>query len=384
MKITAIVKPTHDCNFACKYCYVESGAEQGRMSQGTLEKMTQQLCSLESRDQVHIIWHGGEPLLMGPEFYKEAVMLQEQFKGDRLVENCMQSNVSLVNEGWLDFFEQYHFNIGSSIDGPEEIHNLTRVYKDGTGTFQDVWKGLQLIRQRNTKLQKETPDGTRPKYLGGGVIVILTRKNIAQLGKIYDFLKENDLSAKINPLIKSGTAVGNYEDLSIGPKEYGQALAELFDRWFYEPEEGVDLDPLSEILGNIMTGKPMGCNFGESCRQGFISIGPQGDVYPCGRFDGIKEYWLGNICKDDLGKMIEAGKNKLIAARSAETINGCSSCEHKRLCNGGCMHNAYMVKGDVNDKDYYCASYKILFDRLGEALHKELKKAEVSEGDKDE
>lgn len=371
------MKPTHECNLACKYCYVEANAKQGRMSERTLQSTIEEVAKLV-KESIHFIWHGGEPLLMGLDFYRQAVDIQGTYFSDKDIKNSMQSNVTLVDEEVLDFCERYEFSIGSSMDGPEEIHNLTRVYSDGRGSFQDVWRGLQLIRQRNEKLRESArKKKKRPKSLGSGIITILTRKNIDRIDEIYDFFKIHRIPIKINPLIKSGKATDNYKELGIEPAEYGKVLIKLFNRWFYEKEQGIDVDPLSSILGNLMTAKPVGCEFRESCRDGFISIGPNGDIYPCGRFDGVKEYWLGNINADRLTDVLESKKHKALATRGSETVKDCSTCKYKRMCNAGCMHNAYMQRGEISDKDYYCASYKMLFRHLEKALDRELDRVEV-------
>jgi uncharacterized protein len=191
--ITAIVKPTHECNLACKYCYVEDQAEKGRMDQQTLERMTQQLVTLPGIESVNIIWHGGEPLLMGLEFYKEAISIQNALKGQVNIQNSMQSNSTLINEKILDYFEKVGMRIGTSLDGPEEIHNLTRVYPDGRGSFKEVWEGIQLTGERSRR--KRCYQKERGGYIGGlGAITILTRKNIDQLEEVYDFFKSNKLS----------------------------------------------------------------------------------------------------------------------------------------------------------------------------------------------
>jgi len=375
-RITAIVKPTHRCNLACKYCFVDSCAERGEMDSKTLENMTLQLSELSGINRVNVIWHGGEPLLRGLDFYRQAVMLQGKYPNVTF-DNSMQTNATLINDDVLDFCERNNITLGTSMDGPEDIHNLTRVYPDGRGSFQDVWTGVKKIKERNKDIEKRTPHGIRPAYLGGGSIVVLSKMNSKKLNEVYDFFKSHKIPIKVNPLIRSGRAIGGYRNLGIEPQEYGRALVDLFDRWFYEKESGIDVEPLSDVLGNLMTGKPVGCNFGENCRNGFVSIGPQGDIYPCGRFDGAKEYWLGNVNKNHLSDALQSRTHKVMAERSSENVVGCSSCEYSGICNAGCMHNAYVQKGNIKDKDYYCASYKILFKHLGEALDIELKNAEV-------
>lgn len=374
-RLTAIVKPTHECNLACRYCYVEESAENGRMNSKTLQNMTRQLSNF-SVEGVNIIWHGGEPLLMGLDFYREAIDIQRNFKEVNF-KNSIQSNATLITNETLDFCEDNRISIGTSIDGPEEIHNLIRIYPNGEGSFKEAWKGLRMIEQRKGKSR-----GGNKRRIGGGAITILTKMNLDKILEVYNFFKSQGIHIKINPLIKSGRGAENHSDLGISPIEYGKALTKLFDQWFYEKEKGIDVDPLSAILGNQITENPTTCNFGKSCREEFISVGPQGDVYPCGRFDGIKEYWLGNINqnKDLVEILAESKTNKLLLERSSETVKGCSDCDYSRICNAGCMHNAYMQRGNILDKDFYCASYQILFKHLEKALNVELNKALVEVG----
>lgn len=379
-RLTAIIKPTHSCNIACRYCYVGDCAENGRMNSQTLENMTRELTSIPGKEEINFLWHGGEPLLMGIDFYKSAVEFQKKHQNGREIRNTMQSNAILVNDDYLDFFEENRFHIGSSLDGPEEIHDLNRVYGDGSGSFRDVWVGLQKIWERNKEIRRRKKEGEKPFHMGGGVITILTKRNIGRINEMYDFFKANNLSFKINPLIRSGKACGNYEDMGIGPAEYGHALVQLFDRWFDETEEGIDVDPLSEILGDLMTGKSSSCSSCESCVDGFISVGPRGDVYPCGRFDGIKEYWLGNINESSLSQIINSETHMRMASRRSDNITSCLVCPYRNICNSGCMHNAYMVRGKIEDNDYYCASYRILFEHIEKALDGELLKVKSEKG----
>jgi len=376
--LALIIKPTHECNLGCKYCYIEKGAETGRMSSLTLENMIYQLSLLPEKESFEFIWHGGEPLLMGVEFYKQAFELQKKYLSDKKVNNGLQTNATLITEEILSFCEDFKFSIGSSLDGPKKINDLTRVYKDGKGSFDDIWRGIQLIKERNEHISERMQKGQSPFYLGGGAITVLTKYNIDQLEEVYDFFKTNNMGMKINPLIKSGKANEAYGDMGLGPEEYGKALVILFDKWFNEVERGIDIDPLSSILGSLMTGMPTSCNFGENCRNKFVSIGPLGDVYPCGRFDGVKDFWMGNLNQTPLSEILSSRLNNTLLCRNADSISECSSCKNKKICNAGCMHNAYMQKGDIRDKDYYCASYKILFSHLENALNSELDKAKLT------
>jgi uncharacterized protein len=206
-----------------------------------------------------------------------------------------------------------------------------------------------------------------------GVIVILTKKNISRIRDLYTFFRENKINVKINPLVKSGQARKNYDGLSISSVEYGKAMIQLFDLWFFEKEYDISINPLDLIIGNMITEIPFGCNFSESCQNNFISIGPLGDVYPCGRFDGVDSFKFGNINKNSLDTILASDVRQRLLARTSETINGCNSCEFRTICNAGCMHSAYVMGGDEMQKDYYCPSYKMLFKHIKKALDAEIK-----------
>ncbi len=383
MPLTAIVKPTHDCNLACKYCYVPDTAEQGTMDEKTLANTIEKVTLFNGKErpdgskiETHFIWHGGEPLLRGLPFFQRIVEIERELrnKGYRIT-NSVQSNGTLVDEAFLDFCEeQEDFNIGLSLDGPQEIHDATRPYKlTGSGSFSDVYRAVRLLQQRNDRLGREE----KRIHLGGGVICVLTRLNIGRIEELYRFFHNEGINLKVNPLIRSGRALPAYEDISITPRQYGEAMIGLFDMWFHDPEQHISIDPLDLIMGNVMTNVPHGCQYGESCQKHFVSIGPTGAVYPCGRFDGIPEFHLGNINEDRMEDMDRKPTRERLKQRGYETVKGCTPCEYRDICNSGCMHNAYMIRGDTMDRDYYCAGNKMLFRHIGEALHRELVKAEV-------
>lgn len=119
--LTVVIKPTNECNLSCKYCCVEKTAEQGRMTSATLEKATEQIMTLPGTNRIRWIWHGGEPALMGVDFFEEAVTLQRRYLKGHSVRNGIQSNATLIDDRFLEFLLDNHFAVTSSIDGPEEI-----------------------------------------------------------------------------------------------------------------------------------------------------------------------------------------------------------------------------------------------------------------------
>ncbi|MBM3199369.1 radical SAM protein [Candidatus Woesearchaeota archaeon] len=355
-----ISKVTESCNLACKYCYAEHDNKiKSIMSDETLENTITKCYEFSGeRKDPHFIWHGGEPLLGGLEFFKNVIKIQDKFKPHK-ISNVIQTNATLINDEILDFFIQNNIHVGTSIDGPEEIHNLTRIYWGSTGAFKDVMGGVEKMRKKGMDI---------------GAIVVLNKKNVNHISEIYEFFKRENIGFKANPLIKCGRAIKNYEDLSITPKEYGKALIKLFDLWYNDFDNmNFSCDTVEELLGNITTAHPRGCDFSEGCQGSYISVSPNGEVYPCGRFGSdTPDYCLGNINKNSLDDIFEEKTKKKLLERTADAIEGCRPCEYKQICNGGCMHNAYMKNGNIMDKDFYCAGYKMVLNHIKSVVKKDL------------
>lgn len=366
MGLTAIVKPTHECNLSCSYCYLAPNAGEGRMTEGLMAESMKQVVECSSDKSARFIWHGGEPLLMGLDFYKGVANVSRRLRREGYtVCNSIQSNATLVNEEFLDFVEQERdFHFGFSLDGPEEVNDKTRKYADGRGAFRDIFKGIDRTRRRNTDSGRN---------LGGGVILVLQRHNIGNIDEIYNFFNRQRIGLKINNIIDSSDP-----ENGISPVEYGRAMNALFDRWIRD-SRAVEIDPFSDYLGNLMTGRPIGCNHLGSCRGSFISVGPQGDIYPCGRFDGVKEFLMGNISEKGLAEALDSPIQMKLARRGLETLNKCSTCNYGKICHGGCMHNAH-VGGDVIGRDPHCAGYKMMYSHIEKFLHGELSKIEMKGG----
>ena len=276
----------------------------------------------------------------------------------------MQSNGTLLTEELADFFVENGFRIGLSLDGTQEVHDLTRPYLRGGSSFQDVLRAVSLTRERN---------------IGGGVIAVVTRKNIDFIDEIYDFFKTHRIHAKFNPLLKTGRALKCLDELAIAPAEYANSMVHLFNRWFFEDKYSISIDPFETIISNLVTGLPFGCNYSGNCQQGFISIGPQGDVYPCGQFDGEQEFHLGNI---NLQSMEEIDSSKIRAyfrQRTPQNVSGCISCDYVNICNSGCPHDAYLSAGTIFARTGFCAANKILFSKISSALEDELDKAVIGD-----
>lgn len=360
MSLTAIVKPTNDCNLACKYCYVEDCAEKGYMDVDTLANTINKIVEFRQGD-VHFLWHGGEPLLAGIQFYRKVEEIQQQTGHRETISNSIQTNGTLVTDELLDFIvETRDYKLGFSLDGPKEVNDLARLRKDGTGAFEDIFEGIERTRHRY-------PPGC------GGAIFVANGLNITYLRQVFEFFNRIRCSFKINAIIDPV-----HPEFGMSPVAYGKAMMDLFDRWFYD-DDAVDVEPFSQIVANLMAGCAIGCNFIESCRDGFISIGPQGDIYPCGRFDGMPEFWMGNINDEDgLRKALDSEPQRAMRLRTPDRVPGCNECEFVNICYSGCPHNA-LTAGNILGRDPYCSSYKMLFAHIKKAVIVQLESARTDD-----
>ncbi len=362
---TAIVKVTNGCNLGCSYCYAESSPSQKEtISISLVEKLLRGLGEAQNNGDASIIWHGGEPLSVGLDFYERVAYMQYWLKKKEGLSfsNSIQTNGSLVTLEVVNFCNDHHFSLGFSLDGPKDIHGLTRSYPQGQNSFDQCFKGLSLARKAG---------------LSNGAIIILNARNVDKIDEIYDFFKIEELGMKINPLINAGNAIRE-QDLGISPQKYASAMIRLFDRYVNDFDFKGGIDPLDTIMGNVSTGNSYGaCNFGRNCQLNFFSVNHLGEVYPCGRFDGVNELCFGDLNETSLREILRSPVRQKLLERSLETVVGCKDCDYGMICNSGCLNNAYNQEGEVFSKDYYCAGYKRIFEHIDNWVQKELNKAKI-------
>lgn len=370
--LTAIVKPTKDCNLCCKYCY-EGSPSSEKMSLDTAEatiskvvgynEMVRKRNSLEEIT-TEFLWHGGEPLLMGMDFYKVVLQIQEKVLAkhkDHRVKNGIQSNVTLLTSETWAFFKENGFVLGSSLDGDRESHDSTRPYRNGKGSFDDVIQGLTLTRD----------DCSSGHSIG--TIVVLTKERLSRIPEIYHFFKRENINFDLGQLTILGRARGNREELAVSPEEWGTAMIELFNLWFYDREEPfIEIPELVNYAKGLIRNKATSCSFGGNCRQAYISVNPNGDVYPCGRFGSDDKFKLGNINQNNLEDIMDSDLQHYLASRNVDNIDDCKKCDYKNLCNGGCFYNAFVETGDPFQKDPFCEGYRMIYQHIEKALKSKL------------
>jgi len=308
-----------------------------------------QYMSRRHRKSVTILWHGGEPLLWGINKFKEIFEYTDKFKDTITFRHSIQTNLSLINNDYIQLFKDYHVRVGFSLDGVKEINDSQRKKHDGTGTFDDIIEKVDLCRASG---------------LNVGAIIVASSAFKGRISELYEFMRGKRLNFKFNPLFLSGEAE-HCKNLSLTPSEYANMAIELFDLWFYDPiitiKESTFIDIASAFISE--SGHTSGCMFAQNCQQNIIAVSPHGEIFPCGRFcETDTRFSYGNINAESLEKIMSQRRQSEPYVRY-EFIkdSNCGKCQFFSLCHGGCLHDGYLNGGGFKTKTFLCAAYKKFF-----------------------
>jgi len=356
--LSVLIEPTSACNLDCRYCY------KGEKSNKVMGLQTFEAVALKvityTRDNSRpllFVWHGGEPTLAGPEFYRHAFKYCADLSSGHKVAHTLQTNGTILSDDLLDLFVEYKVSIGVSLDGAADHHNRMRPMRNGGDTHNAIIDGI--LRARN-------------KRLDVGVLMSITKDNKGQVKDMFQFCRTNNLTFGLNPI--SADLHSSHSGIEISPEEYLDACTEAFDLWFYQKAFSIQVNPGYGVTRLLLSKNRLSdCTLSENCQQHFISIGPEGDVYPCNRFYNVPDYRLGNIISDDLTAIMDSERRRYLLGRCAGKIEKCRSCSIAQYCNGGCMHHAVVHNGSLYSQDHLCHVYKGLVEhatkRLSEALN---------------
>jgi uncharacterized protein len=352
MNLTLIVKPVgSDCNMLCDYCYnnrIRDPLTHERMPPSLLHQLVDQVGTLDLR-AVQFMWHGGEPLLAGIGFYRQAVALQQgvlKNNGTTIV-NSLQTNGTLINQSWVDFFRAEHFRVGVSIDGPQFIHDKHRVDMGKQGTFHRVMNGVNLLQ------------GGRVRF---GANAVVTQSTLPYPTEVYEFYRDNGLSpCDFSPFAEIDPETGLLYPHSVSPREYADFLKSIFALWFEDDDPNFRIRRFSEYIQAAL-GKPQRlCVFQHSCHR-YLAIEYDGEVYACGRFARSEITHLGNITQQPLSELLQSKKyREVVAVMNADKAE-CADCQWKHACKGGCNYYRYFHTGDLNGPEYFCETHKTMFE----------------------
>jgi uncharacterized protein len=350
MQFVNIVKPTHICNLDCSYCYNDDVREPV-MREGTLVRMVEQTFDYVRQNPLFgscsFIWHGGEPMVPGLKFYEKVVAIQEELAGGVKYINSIQTNGTLVNDRWIDFFKKHRFAISISVDGPRHLHDVYRLTHRGTGSYESVMRGVRLAKASG---------------LSFGVCMVLSKATKNHGKAILEFFAEQNLPFNVVPMVKSGAARGRYDEIGLDQHEYADAWIELYDAWLALSDKYVYCQDFVLTTRSILHGQASDCVGLANCSHFNISTDPVGNVYPCSSVSGNDPCLYGNINDHDLSTLLLSEVASHFRNRAVDPH--CSTCKWQHVCHGGCASRSYKFYGDIDHRDYYCPSLFRIYEHI--------------------
>jgi uncharacterized protein len=376
-----LAKPTGAvCNLDCTYCFFLSKealypGSSFRMTDETLEAYLTQLFEAHRTPEVTVAWQGGEPTMMGLDFYRRAVELAEQLrKPGQRVQHTMQTNAVLIDDEWAAFFREHDFLIGVSIDGPQEIHDTYRVNKGGAGTFAQVRKGWDTLQRHDVDVN---------------ILCTLHDANADEPLRVYRFFRD-ELGARyiqFIPIVERATAEtlpmaneGWHEragadrmlytqtgslvtERSVTAEQYGRFLVSVFEEWVRH-DIGVVFVQMFDVTLGAHVGQYSLCIHAPTCGDA-LALEHTGDLYSCDHFVE-PDYRLGNIHETRMIDLVASPRQRGFGTDKRDTLpRYCLECPVLFACNGGCPKDRFITTPDGEPGlNYLCAGFKTFFGHV--------------------
>lgn len=381
-----LAKPTGAiCNLNCTYCFFLSKEKlypgsRFRMTDAVLESYLRQLIQAYSASpEVVIAWQGGEPTMMGLDFFRRAVELAEALKGphQRLV-HTIQTNGTLLDEDWGDFLSEHDFLVGLSIDGPADIHDRFRVDSRGAGSLERVLRGLAVLQRNGVRWNALTTVHSASESRGREVYRFLRDSCGAQYIQLIPIVERATPQslpmaeqgwgrrARERPLYtQSGSLVTTR---SVSPSGFGRFLIDVFEDWVRNDVGDVYVQMFDAALANWYGEPPGLCVHSETCGLS-LALEHTGDLYSCDHFVE-PDYRLGNILETSLVDLVTSPRQESFGLAKRDTLpQFCRQCEVRFACHGGCPKDRFARTPDGEmGLHYLCPSYKAFFNHVGPAM----------------
>jgi uncharacterized protein len=380
-----LAKPTGAiCNLDCKYCFFLSKetlypGDSFRMSDGMLDSYIRQFLEAQPSGEVNVAWQGGEPTLMGLDFFKRSAELVEKYRkpGQKIL-HTMQTNGTLLNDEWCAFFKQHSFLIGLSVDGPKEMHDAYRVNKAGAGSFGQVMRGWEVLRKHEVDLN---------------ILCTIHAANADHPLEVYRFFRDGLTAAYMQfiPIVERATEAllplanlgwgdrpgadrplytqsgGLVTERTVGAEQFGRFLIAIFDEWVRRDVGKVFVQTFDVALGSWL-GLHNLCIFSPTC-GGALALEHNGDVYSCDHYVE-PAYRLGNIQETPMAELVASEKQRAFGQEKLSSLpKYCLECDVRFACHGECPRNRFIATPDGEPGlNYLCAGYKLFFKHIDPAM----------------
>lgn len=361
------------CNLACKYCYYLEKSqlyadlpqnERFNMDDRTLETFISQYIESQTQPQVLFTWHGGEPLMRPISFYKRVMELQRRHARGRIIENCLQTNGTLLTDEWCEFFRANNWLIGISIDGPQDLHDEYRRARGGQPSFYKVMRGIRLLQKH----------GVEWNAMG-----VVNDYNADYPLDVYHFYKENGCQyIQFAPIIErilphedgrqlahvADNEEAQLADFSVTPEQYARFCCTIFDEWVRNDVGRVFVQLFDGILARWVGEEAGVCEMNETCGHASV-LEANGDLYSCDHFV-FPEYKLGNIHKQTITEMMYSDRQLTFGRGKRNGLpQQCLSCPWLFVCNGGCPKDRFcQTANGERGLNYMCKAFQQIFGHV--------------------
>ena len=357
------------CNLACDYCYYTEklslyrDSSQHVMSDALLEKFIQEYIESQTTPEVLFTWHGGETFMRPLAFYKRAVELQRRYARGRQIDNCIQTNGTLLTDEWCRFLHDNHWLVGVSIDGPQEFHDEYRRNRRGMPSFAKVMKGIDLLNKHQVEWN---------------AMAVVNDFNADYPLDFYHFFKQIGCHyIQFTPIVERLSAhtdgrhlaaveetTDRLADFSVTPEQWGDFTCAIFDEWVREDVGEYYIQLFDSTLANWMGQPPGVCSLAKTCGHAGV-MEYNGDVYSCDHFV-FPQYKLGNIYSETLVEMMYSERQRQFGqAKYTSLPNQCRQCPYLFACNGECPKNRFCkTKDGEPGLNYLCRGYYRFFQHV--------------------
>jgi len=343
------------CNLDCHYCYylkkehLYPKGESFRMPDEILEEYIVQHIDASPEKVIRFSWHGGEPTVLGLNYFRKIVALQRKHQpSNQRIANGMQTNGILLNEDWCRFLAAEGFAVGLSLDGPQEMHDQYRVTKDKKPTHEQTMRGYKLLQQHRVYTD---------------ILCVVNAQNVQHPTEIYRFFKQiNAQYISFLPLVEpQPDAEGGVNHITVPAEAWGIFLCTIFDEWRDQDIGQIKVQIFEEAARTAFNQEHSLCIFRPTCGD-IPVIEHNGDFYSCDHFVDA-EHCLGNIQETPLVELLESPAQIAFGKTKLETLpRYCQECEVRVMCNGECPKNRFLLTPDGEEGlNYLCAGYKRFF-----------------------
>lgn len=341
------------CNLDCQYCYylkkehLYPKGETFQMSDETLEDYIVQHIDASPEAVIRFSWHGGEPTLLGLNYFRKIVALQRKHRPpNKSIVNGIQTNGTLLTEEWCRFFAREGFAVGISIDGPPEMHDLYRVTKDQKPTHEQTMRGYELLQEHGVYTD---------------ILCVVNAHNVQFPLQVYRFFKQlNAQYITFLPLVEPDNK-GGVSHNSVPAEAWGKFLCTIFDEWIDRDIGRIKVQIFEEAARTAFKQEHSLCIFRPTCGD-IPVVEHNGDFYSCDHFVDV-DHHLGNIRETPLVELLESPEQRAFGRAKLETLpRYCQECDVRAMCNGECPKNRFIMAPDgETGLNYLCAGYKRFF-----------------------